>query len=224
MTQNVTQKVTQNVLPIEHSAADAELLAERIRRLRTGKSRVIIGLTGGPGAGKSTLATALLGELGTEAVVVPMDGFHFAQAVLERHGTADVKGAPHTFDADGYLALLRRLRSAGDEVVYAPVFDRSMEEPIGSAIPVAPEVPVVLTEGNYLLLDRPPWNAIRGLLDEVWFLDPGESERVDRLVHRHVDFGRTAQAALDRATTGSDADNARLVDATRTRADLIVRT
>ena len=204
--------------------ADPAALADRIRSLTDGHHRLIVGLTGGPGAGKSTLAESVRTRLGPAAAVVPMDGFHLAQVVLAAHGTAEVKGAPHTFDAAGYVALLRRLRDESAGTVYAPAFDRNLEEPIAGAVPVGPDIRYVLTEGNYLLLDTAPWPEAAALLDEVWFLDPGDDERVRRLVDRHVRYGRTADQGMRRATQGSDADNAALIAVTRHRADLIVRT
>ncbi|MEU6865560.1 nucleoside/nucleotide kinase family protein [Streptomyces sp. NPDC046876] len=198
-------------------------LEERARRLAAAGGRRILGIAGAPGAGKSTLAGHLARVLGPErAVVVPMDGFHLAQAELVRLGRADRKGAPDTFDAAGYAALLRRLREpAAGEVVYAPAFDRSLEEPVAGSIPVGPDVPLVITEGNYLLHEAGPWAAVGPLLDEVWFLAPDEGLRVRRLVDRHVRHGKErgyAQAWVSR----SDEANARLIAPGRTRADLVV--
>jgi pantothenate kinase len=206
---------------------DAAVLAGLIRAHadRTGATRVMVGLTGGPGSGKSTTAARLLDEFtlaGERAAVVPMDGFHLAQRQLQAQGLTEIKGAPQTFDADGYLVLLHRLRTPGEAVVYAPAFDRALEEPVAGSIAVAPEVRFVITEGNYLLHDAAPWPAVRALLDAVWFLDPGEDIRINRLVRRHIQFGRTPNAALKRATTGSDAINAELIAATRRRADLVI--
>ncbi|WP_240615670.1 nucleoside/nucleotide kinase family protein [Nakamurella deserti] len=206
---------------------DAIRLAGLIRSHaeRTGATRIIVGLTGGPGSGKSTTAARLLDEFtlaGERAAVVPMDGFHLAQRQLQAQGLADIKGAPETFDAEGYLALLHRLRTQRDEVVYAPAFDRTLEEPVAGSIAVAPDVRYVITEGNYLLHDVAPWPAVRAVLDAVWFLDPGEDIRINRLVRRHIQFGRTPNAALKRATTGVDAVNAELIAPTRQRADLVI--
>jgi pantothenate kinase len=199
-------------------------LADLVRGLARGRDRILIGITGGPGSGKSTLADRLCAELGAEAVVIGMDGFHYAQEELTRRELTAIKGAPETFDGAGYVALLRRLRTPVDgETVYAPRFSRELEEPIGSAVPVPPETRFVITEGNYLLVDAPPWDQVKPLLDAVWFVDPGEYVRVTRLVRRHVRFGRTEYEALRRATTGSDATNAALIDATRQRADLVIR-
>jgi pantothenate kinase len=197
----------------------AELVA-RADRLADQGGRRILGITGAPGAGKSTLAPRLVAALGDRAVEVGMDGFHFAQRELARLGRTARKGAPDTFDALGYVALLSRLRT-GHDVVYTPEFRRDLEEPIGSAIPVPPDVPLVVTEGNYLLVTDGPWQHVRPLLDEAWFLAPPEDERLARLIARHRAFGRTEEQARER-TFGSDQANATLVAATADRADLIV--
>jgi len=164
----------------------------------------------------------LVTGLAQRAVLVRMDGFHLAQAELARLGRTERKGAPDTFDAAGYLALLRRLRQPEPGVtVYAPLFRREIEEPIGCAVPVPAAVPLVITEGNYLLLDAPPWSELRALLDEVWFLAPDEPTRRAWLTERHVHYGRTLAQAGERVT-GSDERNAQLVAPTAAHADLIV--
>ena len=179
----------------------------------------MLGIAGAPGAGKSTLA-ATVAAAAPGSVVVPMDGFHLPSAALEARGWVAERGTPRTFDADGYVAMLRALR-AGDQV-RAPAFDRSREEPVPDAIIVPADAPLVITEGNYLLLDIEPWAQVRALLDEAWFVEVAEDVRLARLVERHVQFGRTREAAWRRATEGSDAQNARLVAATRARADHVV--
>ena len=148
--------------------ATLEELVEDARRLATGGARRILGLTGAPGAGKSALAEALVAALAPDALLVPMDGFHLAQAELVRLGRQDRKGAPDTFDAAGYVALLRRLREPAEALVYAPQFRRELEEPIAGAIAVPRRAPLIVTEGNYLLLEDEPWGALSDLLDEVW--------------------------------------------------------
>ncbi|MFE7326690.1 nucleoside/nucleotide kinase family protein [Streptomyces sp. NPDC057565] len=203
--------------------SDVGELSARARRLATPGHRRILGIAGPPGAGKSTLAAQLVEALAGLAVLVPMDGFHLARAELDRLGRAGRKGAPDTFDAAGYAALLRRLRTPGEEgPVYAPAFDRTLEEPIAGSVPVSPHIPLVVTEGNYLLHDDGPWAPVRGLLDEVWFLDLDPDVRVRRLVDRHVRFGKPRPYA-ERWVAGSDETNARLVDRGRDRADLVVR-
>ncbi|HST80591.1 MAG TPA: nucleoside/nucleotide kinase family protein [Kineosporiaceae bacterium] len=186
-------------------------------------TRVIIGIAGTPAAGKTTLAELLVADLGAELGVdqvshVPMDGYHLADVALERLGLRDRKGAPATFDVYGYLALLRRLRDNSDPVIYAPGFDREIEQPIAGSIAVPQHVRVIITEGNYLLLDG-PWTAARDLLDEIWYCRPTEALRLERLLSRHVRFGKTPEAALAWIAQ-SDAPNADVIASTAERADL----
>ncbi len=196
---------------------DSARLVERARALAAPGERRILGIAGPPGGGKSTVARAIVAELGEQARLVPMDGFHLAQSELVRLGRRDRMGAPDTFDAAGYAALLTRLH--GDEpVVYAPEFRREIEEPIAGAIAVPREVPLVVTEGNYLLL----WDGIRPLLDETWYVETDEELRVERLIQRHIEFGKTPEYA--RAwVMRSDEVNAALVAATAGTADVLVR-
>jgi pantothenate kinase len=178
----------------------------------------MIGIAGAPGAGKSTYAAAYVAELTVPASYLPMDGFHLADVSLRRLGLLDRKGAPETFDAWGFAALLGRLRDPEPHPVYAPGFERDLEQPVAAAIAVPPEAEVVVTEGNYLLLDRPEWRAVRAALDEVWFLDVDDAVRRERLVARHVRFGKTPSEA-ERWVATVDEPNARLVAASRPRAD-----
>jgi pantothenate kinase len=173
----------------------------------------LLGITGAPGVGKSTLAAAL------GLPVVPMDGFHYADVELVRRGLRDRKGAPETFDAEGYAALLRRVR-AGEVGVVAPMFERGLEQPLAGAIPV-PATGTVVTEGNYLLLDEPRWHAVRGELDVVWHLTVDDAVRRERLVARHVAFGKSAEAARAWVARVDEA-NAAVVEAARDRADLVL--
>jgi len=181
--------------------------------------RAVLGITGAPGAGKSALAGALASAYG--AVVVPMDGFHLADVELARRGLLDRKGAPETFDAEGYAALLARVRAARGDVVMAPMFERDLEQPIAGAIPVPSSAELVVTEGNYLLLDEPRWRAVRAQLDAVWHLRLDERLRVERLVARHEQFGKSpaeARAWVARV----DQPSAVLVEAAAHRAALVL--
>lgn len=196
-------------------------LLERAHALVGVGERRILGVTGPPGSGKTTVTGLLRDALSPNAVVVPMDGFHLANAELLRLGRRERKGAPDTFDGGGYVALLRRLQAPVEPVVYAPEFDRAVEEAVAGSIAVSADVPLVITEGNYLLLEEDPWSAVRTLLDEVWYLDGDDVVRLERLIARHVRHGKSAVEARVWAN-GTDARNAVRITATRHLADLVV--
>lgn len=201
-----------------------DLLKRAAALVRPGR-RALLGIAGSPGAGKTTLAerlvAALNGDVAPWAAHVPMDGFHLADAELDRLGRRDRKGAPDTFDAAGYAALLRRLREDEDDVVYAPGFERTLEQPLAGAVPVPRSARLVVTEGNYLLVPDRDWARVRPQLDEVWFCELDEEERVRRLVARHERFGKDHDTAVA-WVHGTDEHNARLVATTREHADLVV--
>lgn len=211
--------------------------------VRQQPGRVIVGVVGLPGSGKTTLADALVAALlewhadwtdyrtdrvtdpsrpwiGSHVAHVPMDGFHLADVELNRLGRADRKGAPDTFDAAGYAALLERLRHSDDDI-WAPAFDRTIEQPVAGSIPVLKHTRVVVTEGNYLLLRDAVWSQARSQIDTVWFYDLDERVRRQRLVNRHILFGKSPSAAVD-WVDGPDQRNAELIGATRDSADLII--
>jgi pantothenate kinase len=207
---------------------DVPELVERVLALRVTVPRerpVLVGITGEPGAGKSTLAAAVvsgLAERGIQAVLVPMDGFHLANVALEALDRADRKGAIDTFDGAGYAALLARLGAGGPATVWAPTYDRSIEESVAGAVAVPPGTDVVITEGNYLLVDDGPWAMVREHLDEVWGVrvEP-DSVRTERLLARHVVFGKETDYAAGWMAS-VDEPNAALVRSTLARADLVV--
>lgn len=191
------------------------------QRLDSGR-RTMLGITGAPGSGKSTFAAWLQQHFGRDlAVTVPMDGFHLGNAIIDGTPLRQRKGAMDTFDVGGYLSLLRRLVRRDEDVVYAPEFRRTLDEPVAASIAVPASVPLVITEGNYLLAEPAPWKEVRAQLDEVWFMDTPPTLRLGRLVDRHVEFGmdRTAAEAWAR---GPDEANALLIEATRQGADRII--
>lgn len=197
-------------------------LVARARVLAAGDRRAVLGVAGSPGSGKSTLVALLLTELGPDVVAhVPMDGFHLADVELARLGRADRKGAPDTFDVAGYVALLRRLRAGGAGTIYAPAFERDLDQALAGAIAIPPTARLVLTEGNYLLLDEPGWRDVRPELDEAWFCDLSVEVRLTRLTARHVAFGRTPEQAAA-WVAAVDEPNAARIENTRARADLVV--
>lgn len=207
--------------------ADSSTLAARLRSWAATASRILVGVCGAPGAGKSTLTALLVDELNSaqpgSAVAVPMDGFHLAASVIAVDARATRRGAPDTFDPDGYAALLARLRANRDPVIYAPEYRRAIEDPVAGAIEVPHACTIVVTEGNYLLHPDQQWRRARDQLDEVWFLEaPSEDLRVARLLERHEHFGKTPEHAR-RHVYGSDERNAHLVASHRNDADLVLR-
>ena len=194
----------------------------RVEALLKKRRRVILGIAAGPGAGKSTLAQALQRHFHDRSQYLPMDGFHLANRELTRLGLRPCKGAPQTFDSAGYVDLLKRLRKqAPGETIYAPDFDRSLEESIAGSIALEGDKPLLITEGNYLLLEEGPWAEVRALLDEAWYLDLDPEMRYQRLLERHMRFGRSEQAARD-WIRDTDEPNAVRIAATRHRADWIL--
>lgn len=195
-------------------------LAGLIRAKVPTQNRFLVALAGPPGAGKSTAAAELVAALGVGARAVPMDGFHYDDAILIARGQRDRKGAPDTFDAAGFLHLLRRLR-AEDEVAI-PLFDRSLELSRGSAEIVGRDDRILVVEGNYLLLQEPPWNSVADLVDLTVWLDVPEAELDRRLVDRWAFYGKTPQQARDWIDS-NDMPNIRRVTQGSAQADYVVR-
>jgi pantothenate kinase len=201
-----------------HTTLSPEVL-QRAHALIASGQRKILGSAAAPGAGKSTLAEKLLQALGTQAQIVPMDGYHLANSELQRLGRAGRKGAPDTFDAAGYVNLLKRIHSqVPGQTLYAPEYRRELEEGVAGAIAIEANTPLIITEGNYLLLEEGAWTGVRGLLDQAWFLDLDRDVRQQRLLERHMRYGRSREAALEWIAV-TDEPNALRIDGTRHRAD-----
>ncbi|HEY3017190.1 MAG TPA: nucleoside/nucleotide kinase family protein [Gaiellaceae bacterium] len=212
------------------SEADAivrSLAGDLLAAVDAARGRFLLGIAGPPGAGKSTLAGALAGAVGDQrgdgiAVVAPLDGFHLSNEMLDRLGLRSVKGAPRTFDAAAFVAALRSVREEPAATVLWPDFDRVAEATVPDAIPIGPDARLVITEGNYLLLDQPGWREVRQLLDEVWYIDAPRDVLRRRLIERQVAGGRPEQDAV-RHVDESDLPNAELVARTRQLADRVIR-
>lgn len=202
-----------------------EDLAARVSALLgTESERVILGITGTPGSGKTTLAQWIIDRFddGTGNVAwIPMDGFHLADSELDRLGSLQRKGAIDTFDGFGYVATLRRIRNERANVVYAPEFDRTIEQPIAGGMAVRPSARLIVTEGNYLLDDSAPWDRVRQEVEEVWFCEVSPEVRRERLLARHIRFGKSPDDAADWIDR-VDEVNAQRIAATSPRADLVV--
>ena len=202
----------------------SDVQIDRVTGLLDRNDRVILGITGSPGAGKSTLAMEVcehFSSAGVPSAWVPMDGFHLADVELDRLGRRSRKGAIDTFDGFGYLSLLHRISRETGNTVYAPAFDRELEQPIAGSIPVAPGTRLIITEGNYLLDESEPWRDVRAALTEAWFVDVDDELRRQRLVRRHILFGKSPEAA-EEWVAAVDEKNAERIKRTQGRAQLVV--
>ncbi len=204
--------------------ASKEAAVERVNfLLESGTERILLGIMGKPGSGKSTFTKYLKNKSNRDLVsIVPMDGFHLSNRILKELGRSDRKGAPDTFDVEGFVALLRRIRSETESDIYYPVFNRSMEESIAAQGVITPKTRLVIVEGNYLLHDQSGWEQVRELLHETWMIDIDNDKRIARLISRHVSFGRDPESAKLWAK-GSDEANANLIEGSAHKADFIVR-
>jgi pantothenate kinase len=206
----------------EQLASQEAALARIQNHLENSSERVLIGIIGKPGAGKSTLSKFLMAKLPKEfATVVPMDGYHLSNKVLKDLKRADRKGAPDTFDVAGFISLVKRIRTEQTQNIYYPIFDRAIEESIAAQGVVTSATKVVIIEGNYLLHDDGGWEVCNDLLDESWMVDVDDDKRISRLISRHIAYGKDPEAAKAWAK-GTDEVNAKLIERGRNRADFVV--
>lgn len=183
------------------------------------KTRVVIGITGKPGAGKST-TTSKLKEMipGEKAVILSQDGYHLSDLQLKSLGRSNIKGAPDTFDSEGFAKILLRVKSEFKNNIYFPIFHREIEESIAAEGLITEKTNVVLVEGNYLLFETYGWGEVAKHLDEIWYLQVDDDLRLSRLVARHIEFGKNPQVAVAWAQ-GTDEANARLIEKARDKAN-----
>lgn len=183
------------------------------------KTRVVIGITGKPGSGKSTVTSKLKETIpGERTVILSQDGYHLSNLQLESLGRSNFKGAPDTFDSEGFSKILFRVKSELKNNIYFPIFHREIEESISAEGLITEKTNVVLVEGNYLLFETHGWGEVAKHLDEIWYLQVDDDLRLSRLVARHVEFGKNPQVAVAWAH-GSDEANARLIEKARDKAN-----
>lgn len=196
---------------------------ERARALALKKKRAILAIAGAPGSGKSTVARLLHEALSDVSIILPMDGYHLSNKELERLGRKERKGAPDTFDVWGYQSLIKRLQHQQEgEIIYAPEFYRTIDEPIAGSLAVSHDIPLIITEGNYLLLSQGEWQHLAHTFDECWFVSTPTHERQQRLIDRHQHFGRSledAQAWVE----NTDEPNAHLIEQNHHDVDIIIK-
>ena len=208
-----------------HNLALAESLASDVAASLGSRPRILIAVVGEPGSGKSTVVSQVAAALerdGIATAIVPMDGFHLSNRVLDALGRRNRKGAIDTFDADGFVSLVGRIAAGEPRTIYAPDYDHGFGEPVAGSIAIEPEARVVLTEGNYLLDPSEPWLAIRDLADETWYVDIDDSVRRERLTRRHIEAGKAPEAAAAWVEQ-VDEKNAARIRESRAYADRVIR-
>lgn len=191
------------------------------------QGRFLLGLAGSPASGKSTFSAQLVAHINKTlkddvAIVVPMDGYHYSNEELDEKGLKPLKGIPATFDAQGFVDLIKKLKSVTTKSVFAPLFDRSIEASIQNGIEIRPQHRIIVSEGNYLLLGEEPWNELHNLFDEIWYIDSTIDQLMPRLTARHKEGGRNAEETKTKMDS-TDLPNARLIEATKHRASRIIQ-
>lgn len=206
---------------------DVQHVCAQIEPRLNSQSKLVVGIAGPPASGKSTLAEAVVahlnkasGEASDIAILVPMDGYHLDNGLLETRGLLARKGAPETFNATGFCNDVAQIKTANSDA-YFPCFDRSRDIAIANAIYVPPEVKVVVVEGNYLLLKNKPWVGLKDLFAVTVFLSPGLEVLKERLQRRWIDHGLSVDLANER-TTENDLPNAELVLQQSAFADIVL--
>ena len=205
-----------------------KLAAELLETLSNSpdRSRYFLGITGGPAAGKSVLAENLSDEINIRtgddlAAVIPMDGFHLPNNVLEERGLIQSKGAPETFDVDSFVELISQLHEFPDQNIMCPAYDRRTHDPVENAITIQPGNQLIIVEGNYLLLNVSPWNIIRSKMNEIWYIDTPLKTIKERLFHRHISGGASKNEA-ERKVVSVDLPNVELIKKTCSLVDKII--
>ena len=201
-----------------------QLLVEEIASLLQGsKPRTMIGIVGKPGAGKSTVVTEIQKQFSTEEVaIIPMDGYHLSNEELIKLGRRERKGAPDTFDVEGFISLITRVRIEIDKDHTFPIFHREIEASKADEGIVLRNTKVIVIEGNYLFSEEYNWNKVFPLLDQSWFIEIDDEIRMQRLITRHIKYGKTPQEA-EEWSRGSDELNARFIEKTAARAGKIIK-
>lgn len=197
----------------------SDLKIKILKHLDDDLDRIIIGIVGKPGSGKSTIALEIQRQLNSELVaIVPMDSFHMSNKILKAKNLLHCKGAPNTFDVEGFFQLLTRIREDDSHPIYYPIFHREIEESINGEGVISGDARVILVEGNYLLSKSEGWEKFQPIFDYIYFIQIPEKVRIQRLISRHVEFGKSLNEASEWAL-GSDEINAQFIEQTAHLAD-----
>ncbi len=198
-------------------------LAEEIKALlQSNKPRTIIGIVGKPGSGKSTVVAEIQNQFkGSDVAIIPMDGYHLSNEELIELGRRDRKGAPDTFDVTGFASLLAKVKNEIQVEHRFPIFRREIEASISGEGVVCANTKVVVVEGNYLFSEEHNWNEVFPLLDQSWYIEIDDEIRIQRLIARHIRYGKSPQDA-EAWSLGSDEMNARFIEKSANRAEKVI--